>query len=289
MTLLYFLNTHVLFVLIAMAVLGLIIGSFLNVVISRYPKMLEAEWRRECLAFLHQTDSEPSKTFNLWKPRSHCQTCNAKISFWQNIPLISFFILGGKCAYCKADISPVYPLVEIITMAASVLIVGRYGISYTSLSALIFTYALITLSFIDYLDKILPDTITISMVWIGMFVSLFHTFTSPDDAIVGVMVGYCFLWAVAKLFKLIRNKDGMGYGDFKMLAMTGAWLGIHSVLNTLLVSVILGLVIGIVLLLARKITRANPIPFGPFIAIAGWATMMYGNFFTDLITKYLNG
>jgi len=280
-----YLQMHLGLTLTLAAIIGLVIGSFLNVVISRYPKMLKQMWKAECEEFLNLPPAKKPPKFNLIKPRSHCTKCKKPIKAWHNIPVFSYLFLRGKCANCKAEISPIYPIVELLGAAIVVIIVCRFGVTWKAFSAVIFSWGLITLSFIDFKEQFLPDNITISLLWLGLFVNCYDFFTTPEYAIFGAIVGYAILWAVAKLFKAIRNKDGMGYGDFKMLAMLSAWLGIGMLLNILLISVTVAVIVSMILLAFKKIAKKNPIPFGPFLAFGGFVTLIYGPFLVDLIAK----
>lgn len=259
-------------------IIGAIVGSFLNVVIYRYPIMLNLEWKNECLEFLNQTAAIPKVTFNLLLPRSHCPSCKKLIPFWHNIPIISYLILRGKCANCSVRISIQYPLVELLTAILSVLVFLKFGLTLPALSIWIFTCGLITLSFIDLEHQILPDLLTLSLLWLGLFVSTQHYFIASSTAIIGALVGYLFLFVIAKLYFYIRKTDGMGYGDCKMLGLFGAWLGIIPLINVLLISAVLGLLINIILIALKKADKNKPLPFGPYLAIAGWLTAMYGPF-----------
>lgn len=280
-----YLQLHIILSAILAAILGLVIGSFLNVVIYRYPKMLKQMWKAECQEFLNQPPSRKPPRFNLIKPRSRCTKCKKTLKSWHNIPLFSYLYLRGKCAYCKTRISPMYPVVETLTAALSVITILRFGVSWVGLAALFFTWSLVALSFIDFKEKILPDTITITMLWLGLFANSFDLFTTPVNAILGALVGYTILWSIAKLFKFIRKIDGMGHGDFKMLAMLGAWLGIGMLLNTLLTAVLIALIISMILLAFKKISKKYPIPFGPYLAFGGFVTLIYGPMLSNLITR----
>lgn len=283
-----FLQNHPTFTLVIIAGFGLVVGSFLNVVIARYPVMLQRDWRAHCLEYLKQAPEQQQPIFNLLRPRSHCPKCQQNIKAWQNVPVISYLLLGGECAFCKTKIPVMYPIVEILTTVLAVLVIQRFGLTWQALAAVIFTWVTIVLSFIDINEQILPDDLTLTLLWLGLFCNTFTLFTTPQLAIFGAIFGYFILWAVAKLFKLIRNKDGMGYGDFKMLAMIGAWLGATVLINVLLIAVIIGTIISLNLLAAKKITVQKPIPFGPFLAIGGWITMMYGPVLLRLITKWMS-
>lgn len=279
-------------VLIFVFIIGLIIGSFLNVFILRYPKMLKKQWRQDCIEFLELPEKEikeekKAKKFNLFSPRSHCPHCHNPIKPWHNIPLISYILLRGRCAYCQKKISMIYPLVEAITAIASVFVISKFGLTWKGGMALIFTWGLIGLSFIDYKEQLLPDDPTLALLWLGLLCNVFYLFTYPSFAILGALVAYLFLWLISKVFYLVRQKEGMGYGDFKMFAMLGAWLGLGLLLNILLISVIVALITSLILLITKRIHKAKPIPFGPFLAFGGWVTLMYGSFFVTPITNLI--
>lgn len=282
-----FLQSHRYVLLIIAGVLGLIIGSFLNVVIIRYPLMLEAQWRRECQRYLKLPIEEIKNKFNVLIPRSHCPNCQTPIKWRHNIPVISYFILLGRCASCKKRISPIYTLIEVITCILTILTVSHFLMTWNMLAALIMTWVLIVLCFIDLRTQLLPDIITLTMLWLGLLFSLFYVFVEPHQAIFGSILGYGILWITAQLYKIIRKKDGMGHGDMKMLAMLGAWFGAQMVLNSLILATLLALIAGLFLLSLRKITAKRPIPFGPFIATAGWISMMTGPALLHWIVPYL--
>lgn len=265
------------------AIIGLIIGSFLNVVIVRFPLMLEKRWRQECQEFLQLPVEPDAKKFNLLLPRSHCPHCHASIKIRHNIPVLSYLWLRGRCVACKKHISIQYPLIELLSAVTTVLVVCHFGLTWQSLTLLILTWALIVLFFIDLKKQILPDIITLTMLWLGLLLSLFYLWVTPYQAILGAIIGYGLLWITGTVYKLIRKKDGMGHGDYKMLAMLGAWVGVQMVLNILLFAVALGLITSILLLLMKKISAKNPIPFGPFIAVAAWVSLFSGPFIIHLI------
>lgn len=272
-----FLLTHTAIALIFVFIFGAIIGSFLNVVIYRYPVMLECEWKKECLAHLNLPIPEKTSTFNICLPNSHCYHCKKSLPIWCNIPILSYLFLRGKCHYCHASISLQYFLVEILTPILSIIVILKFGFTLPALAALILTWGLITASMIDFNHQFLPDPITYALLWLGLLISTRHVFVSSTSAIAGALVGYLFLWSIAKLYILLRDKEGMGLGDCKMLAMIGAWVGIMSLLNVLLLSSFLALIVSIALVVSKKIKGSNPIPFGPYIAIAGWSTLIYGD------------
>ena len=269
-------------------VVGLMVGSFLNVVIYRLPLMMQQTWRRECQSFLEleSTEDEEEKTFNLVLPLSHCPHCNAKIKPYQNIPVLSYLFLKGRCAYCKAPISIRYPLIELLTGICSATVAWHFGCSLETVYALLLTWSLIVLSGIDLDQQLLPDSISLPMLWLGLFLSLFTVFTNSHDAIIGAMAGYLTLWSVYHTFKLITGKEGMGYGDFKLLALFGAWVGWQYLPLIILLSSLVGAVIGIGLVIFRKHDHRAPIPFGPYLATAGWIVLIWGDRINQLYLSY---
>jgi len=267
-------------------VLGSVVGSFLNVVIYRLPVMMQREWRHDCLEFLDQANETELEKFNLSVPRSRCGSCGHKITFLENIPIISYLVLGGKCSSCGESISAQYPLVEAFTGIVSVIIGWHFGVSLETLAALFLTWCLIAASGIDIGHKLLPDSITLPLLWLGILLSLFDVFVSLEDSVIGAMAGYLSLWTVFILFKLVTGKEGMGHGDFKLLAMLGAWLGWKPLFVVILTSSVVGATIGISMILLNKTERGTQIPFGPYLAAAGWITLLWGNelmhFYTSL-------
>jgi len=258
-------------------VLGSVVGSFLNVVIYRLPVMMQREWRHDCLEFLEQASETEIERFNLSVPRSRCGSCGHQITFLENIPIISYLVLRGKCSSCKASISPQYPLVEVFTGIVSVIIGWHFGVSIQTLAALFLSWCLIAASGIDIGHKLLPDSITLPLLWLGILLSLFDVFVSLEDSVIGAMAGYLSLWTVFMLFKIVTGKEGMGYGDFKLLAMLGAWLGWTPLFVVILTSSVVGAVIGISMILLKKTERGTQIPFGPYLAGAGWLTLLWGH------------
>jgi leader peptidase (prepilin peptidase)/N-methyltransferase len=275
-----YLTEHPILAVIIIGAFSLSIGSFLNVLIYRLPLMLKHAWQTECLAFL-QSEQEfilPSqRDFNLFSPRSHCPHCHKAIKVTANIPLLSYFLLKGQCAHCKHDLSLRYPLVELVTLVLSLVIMFHYGLTLPMLAALLFTWSLIGLTFIDIEQQLLPDIITLPLLWLGLFLSVFDIFIPAKTAIIGALAGYLALWSLAFIFKKLTGKVGMGEGDFKLLAAIGAWLGWQALPWVLLLSSSLGAVIGLLLILVKDHPRTVPIPFGPFLAIAAWITLVFGN------------
>ena len=258
-------------------VLGAVVGSFLNVVIYRLPVMMQREWRHDCLEFLEQPDATEPEKFNLVLPRSRCGNCGHQITALENIPIISYLVLGGKCSDCKARISLQYPVVELFTALLSVVVGWHFGVSLQAVAALLLTWCLIAASGIDIGHKLLPDSITLPLLWLGILLSLFNVFVSLETSVIGVMAGYLSLWSVFMLFKIVTGKEGMGYGDFKLLAMLGAWLGWKPLFVVILTSSAVGAAVGITLIALKKTDRSTQIPFGPYLAAAGWLTLLWGD------------
>ncbi len=266
---------------------GAMVGSFLNVVIHRLPIMMERQWREQCRELEEAGEAEtaePEEPFNLAVPPSSCPHCGYRIRPWQNIPILGYLLLRGRCAGCGKAISPRYPLIEAATAALTGFVAWHFGFGIEALAAMALTWALIALTMIDFDHQLLPDAITLPFLWLGLGLSLLPLFATPEEAIVGAMAGYLALWSVYWLFKLLTGKEGMGYGDFKLLAMFGAWLGWQALPVIIIMSSLVGAVIGIALILFRGRDRNVPIPFGPYLAIAGWITLIWGD---EITTAYL--
>ena len=263
------------FIIIA-SLLGLVIGSFLNVVIHRLPIMMEMDWREQCASLSGIDNVAKTTKYNLITPRSTCPHCQKAIAAWHNIPVISFLMLGGRCKECKASISWRYPAVEIISAFLVGLTAYKFGFSISTLAASVFALALLTLTFIDLDTQLLPDDITLPLLWLGLLFNLNGGFTDIQSAIIGAVVGYLILWIVYWVFKLATGKEGMGYGDFKMLAAIGAWFGWTMLPAVILLSSIAGSIIGIGLIIFAKKGRDTAIPFGPYLALGGIAALFYG-------------
>lgn len=259
------------------ALFALAVGSFLNVVIYRLPRMLEDTWRRECADLLGgEKIAPPGPRLSLARPSSHCRHCGHRIRALENIPLLSYLVLRGRCSSCGGAIGPRYPLVEAVTALLSVLVVQRFGIGWESAAALVLTWSLITLAAIDRETGLLPDAITLPVLWLGLVLSLAGWFTDSHSAILGAVLGYLGLWGLFHLFRLLTGKEGMGFGDFKLTAMLGAWLGWQYLPQILLLAACAGALVGIALILAQKRDPRRPIPFGPFLAAAGWSCLLWG-------------
>jgi len=274
-------------------VLGLAIGSFLNVVIHRLPRMLERQWRAQYADLYGEAPTLPAGAqapYNLVVPGSACPECHAPIRPWQNIPLVSYLLLRGRCARCGARISARYPLVEALTGVLSGLVAWRFGFGWPALAALVLTWFLIALAGIDMDHQLLPDSLTLPLMWLGLLLSLFGPVPGvsvPVDlrsSVIGAAAGYLSLWSVYHLFRTLTRKEGMGYGDFKLLAALGAWLGWQMLLPTVLIAAAVGAFSGLALILSRRHSRGVPIAFGPFLALSGWLMLMFGR---PLVAAYL--
>jgi leader peptidase (prepilin peptidase)/N-methyltransferase len=279
MTFIDSLQASPLFFAILSGLLGLMVGSFLNVVIHRLPKMMEREWQMQC-AELNGKQVEALPPYNLFVPRSACPHCGHKISALENIPVISYLILHGKCKGCRAPISPRYPIVETVSGALSAYAAWHFGFSAAGLGALLLVWALLALTFIDFDTQLLPDSITLPLLWLGILFNFAGTYTDLRSAVLGAIVGYLTLWSVYWLFKLVTGKEGMGYGDFKLLAAIGAWLGWQMLPLVILLSSLVGAVVGITLMVVARHGRNVPIPFGPYLAGGGLIALFWGQFLT---------
>lgn len=262
---------------------SLLIGSFLNVVIHRLPKMMEADWHAQCAELRGETPAE-STPYNLAVPRSACPQCGHRITALENIPLLSWLWLRGRCSACSAPIGARYPLVELLTALLSAAVAWKWGVSVQTLGALLLVWTLVALAFIDLDTTLLPDSLTLPLLWLGLLFNLGGHFASLPDAVIGAIAGYGVLWSVYWLFKLVTGKDGMGYGDFKLLAAIGAWLGWQMLPVTLLLSSVVGAAIGIAMIVLVKHDRRMPIPFGPYLAGGGLVALFFG---ADLTQAYL--
>ncbi len=262
--------------ILAMALLGLCVGSFLNVAIHRLPKMMERQWRAECAELAGEQAPAGGDRYNLVAPRSACPACGHKITALENIPLLSWFVLRGKCSACAARISVRYPLVEALTAALSAYVAWHFGYGIAAAGALLFTWAMIALTFIDLDTYYLPDDITLPLLWLGLLFNTAGTYTALPSAVIGAVAGYLSLWSVYWVFKWATGKEGMGYGDFKLLAAIGAWLGWQMLPLTILLSSLVGAIIGIGLIIFAGRGRNVPIPFGPYLAIAGMIALLHG-------------
>ena len=261
---------------LTMGGLGLIVGSFLNVVIHRLPVMLERTWRTECAALDGGKAEEPTAPFNLMVPRSRCPHCQALIPARHNIPVLSYIFLRGRCAACRARISLRYPVMEAASGAITVIVALHFGFSANTAFAALLSWALLALAAIDFDTYLLPDDITLPVLWLGLLVNIKGLFTDLSSSVIGAVAGYLALWSIYWCFRLITGKEGMGHGDFKLLALIGAWLGWQQLPIVILGSSVVGAVVGLSLILFRQRDRAHPIPFGPYLAAAGWLALLWG-------------
>lgn len=288
----FFVQNPLVFTLLS-AVFGLMIGSFLNVLIYRLPKMMELEWTEQCQLLLEEGKEESQQSsnapgsaplsittekarFNLFVPNSHCPQCKHEIKPWQNIPVISFLLLKGRCSQCQSKISLRYPGVELVTGLLSAVVAYMLGPSWSCLAVLFLTWALIALTLIDFDHMLLPDEITLLFLWVGLIANINGLFVPLDQAVLGAIIGYMSLWSFYWLFKLITGKEGMGYGDFKLLAMLGAWMGWQLLPLIIVLSSIVGALVGVSLIIFKGQDKQTPIPFGPYLAAAGWIAILWG-------------
>jgi leader peptidase (prepilin peptidase) / N-methyltransferase len=269
------------------AVLGLLVGSFLNVVIYRLPLMLQREWRQQCCEYLQLDPAKVKipqpvaehKVFNLMKPDSHCPVCKQPVRPWQNIPVLSYLLLRGRCANCKSAIHWRYPVVELVTALLSALVAWKFGYGWSALAALFFTWSLISAAVIDMDHQLLPDNITLPLLWLGLLLSVtpYGTGISVSDAVIGAAAGYLSLWAIYQVFKQLTGREGMGFGDFKLLAAVGAWLGWQQLLTVIILSSMAGAIIGIAMALIAGRDKNIPMSFGPYLAVAGFIALIWGD------------
>ena len=268
-------QSHLLLSLIMIGLFGLIIGSFLNVVVYRLPRILYQDWQIQ-YGNLNGETSYTSIKFNLAVPRSHCPKCHHQLQWWENIPLLSYLILLGHCSNCKKIISLRYPFIELLSVLLSIYLTWHYGISLALSATLLFSWILLILSVIDLNEQILPDLLTLSLLWLGLIYNINGLFIDTKSAIIGAISGYLFLWIIAFVFKKLTHKEGIGLGDCKLLAALGAWLGWQLLPLVILFASLMGSIIGITLIILKKINRQTPIPFGPFLALAGWIGLLWG-------------
>ena len=293
MDLLHLLQTNSVFFLIVVGVVSLMIGSFLNVVIHRLPIMMERTWRQQCKEFLSEDSSDekqptikPKEKYNLIMPGSKCPHCGHHIGPLENIPVVSYLILKGKCSSCGQRISPRYPIIELVTAVLSVAVAWHFGFGWQTAGGLALTWALIALTMIDFDKQLLPDDITLPFIWIGLLLAMFGIFIDTHSSIIGAVVGYLSLWSFYWIFKLLTGKEGMGYGDFKLLAALGAWFGWQMLPVIILLSSFVGAAVGISLIIFLGRDKNVPIPFGPYIATAGWIAMLWGRDITDTYLRF---
>ncbi|MFT7299989.1 MAG: leader peptidase (prepilin peptidase)/N-methyltransferase [Porticoccus sp.] len=267
-------------IITASLILGLMIGSFLNVVIYRLPLQLSASWRRESLDFLGMEPDFTATNINIAWPPSHCPKCGTKVKPWQNIPVFSYLLLKGKCNNCAARISLQYPLIEISSALITTFVVYRFGLTSTGFIVLLFSWSLVALTGIDFNEQLLPDNITLPLLWLGLLVNVQSVFAPLSDAVIGATAGYLCLWSIFWVFKLLTGKEGMGHGDFKLLAALGAWMGWQQLLLIVLLSSLVGAVVGIAMIAFLGRDKQIPIPFGPYLAAAGWIALIWGDHIT---------
>ena len=281
--------------IVAAFIFALLVGSFLNVVIYRLPIMMEREWREQCSELTDTPASDlPEGRFDLVAPRSRCPSCGQQITAMQNIPVLSYLLLGGKCAGCGTKIAMRYPIIELLTAFLTGVVAWRFGFGWEAAAAIGLTWALIAISVIDFDHQIIPDSISLPLIWAGLALSLYNLlegadtlFIDPGSAIVGALAGYLSLWSIYHLFRLLTGKEGMGYGDFKLLSALGAWLGWQGLMLPLIImmSAVVGAITGILLIVFKRHERSIPIPFGPYLAAAGWIAMLWGQ---DIVNWYLD-
>ena len=277
MELLYLLEHNPVFFIVTACVLGLMVGSFLNVVIYRLPVIMEREWQIQAREYLDQPQADTQEPLTLARPASRCPHCGHKIRFYENIPVLSYLLLRGKCSSCGAGISMRYPLVELLTGVLSAVVAWHFGFGWQAATALLLTWALIALSMIDFDHQLLPDSITLPFLWVGLLLSLFPVFVDMRSSLIGAIAGYMSLWTVYQLFKLLTGKEGMGFGDFKLLALLGAWMGWQALPMIVLLASAVGAILGGALIAIRGRDSQKPMPFGPFLAIAGWIALLWGD------------
>ena len=269
-------------------ILGLLIGSFLNVVIHRLPIMMEREFKTDAIEYFELDQPQSHDKFNLVVPRSACPNCQHQISALENIPLVSYLWLKGQCSQCSTKISARYPLVELLTGLLSMAVAIQFGVTWQCLAALILTWSLVALTFIDIDKMLLPDSIVLPMLWLGILLNLDSLFVDINSSIIGAALGYLSLWTIFWGFKLVTGKEGMGYGDFKLFALFGAWFGWQYLPTIILLSSIAGAVIGITILAVRGQDKNIPIPFGPYLAVAGWIVLMWGEQINNAYLNYIS-
>jgi len=282
-----FLQTQSIFYLFLIFLIGLAVGSFLNVVIIRLPRMIERDWREECCNFLdvNPENTKQKEQFNLITPSSHCPFCKQKIKIIENIPLLSYLFLKGKCSNCKEKISLRYPIIEFASAVSVCIVAHFFGVSIQAFFAICLTWALIVLSVIDLDTRYLPDDITLPLLWLGIVLNIFNIFTDINSSILGAVFGYGILWIVYFVFKLITGKIGMGHGDFKLLAVFGAWFGWQNLAPIIILSSITAILVATFLIINKSYDKNKGIPFGPYLAFAGWISMILGPY---IISVYLN-
>lgn len=288
MTLLELLATSHTFFIILAVLLGLMVGSFLNVVIYRLPLMMERGWRSQCAELLGQPNPDAEKpALTLWGPRSQCPHCGHLITATENIPLLSYAVQRGRCAHCRAPIGIQYPLVEALSGCLAGIVAWKLGFGWPAGAALIFTWILLAASAIDFRHQLLPDDLILPLLWLGLLAALFGLYTDLPSAVIGAMAGYLSLWSVYQVFRLLTGKEGMGHGDFKLLAALGSWTGWQYLITIVILSSLVGAAIGLALVLFRGRDRHIPMPFGPFLAAAGWIALLWGEPINQIYLRWL--
>jgi len=282
-----FFQAQPVFYLSSIFLIGLIVGSFLNVVIVRLPIMIERSWKEECcnLLDLNNSNTKQDEVFNLLNPPSHCPLCKKKIKIIENLPLLSYLLLNGACSNCNKKISLRYPIIELVSALSACIVAHFFGVSIQAFFAICLTWALIVLSVIDLDTRYLPDDITLPLLWLGIILNIFNIFTDIDSSVLGAVLGYGVLWVVYSFFKLITGKIGMGHGDFKLLAVFGAWFGWQNLIPIVILSSVIGILVSIVLMIKKSYDKSKGIPFGPCLAFSGWISMILGPY---IISAYLN-
>ena len=281
------LENNLVFLVTCTFIFGLLIGSFLNVVIARLPVMLELGWKSECQQLLEIDNSEEKQAkFNLITPRSRCPVCHHQISSLENIPVISYLIQRGRCKHCNTKISIQYPLIELFTACMTAYIAFIFGFSWQALMAMFLSWSLISLAVIDFKTTLLPDNITMPLLWLGIIANYHGLFCSLEDSIIGAIFGYLSLWLVFQVFRIITGKEGMGYGDFKLLAALGAWLGWQYLITIILISSVVGSIIGITLIVTKLLRKDMPTPFGPYLALGGMICLLWGDEVKSLLGPF---
>lgn len=272
---------------VASGLLGLIVGSFLNVVVYRLPLMMEREWKAQCAELLGQPTEEAQSTFNLAMPPSRCTVCDRPIRAIENIPVISYLMMRGRCACGRTSIAIQYPLVELLSGVLTAVVAWHFGASWQASAAFLLTWALIALSIIDIKHQLLPDAITLPWLWLGLALALFGIFVDLRTSVIGAMAGYLALWSVFHLYRLLTDKEGFGYGDFKLLSLLGAWQGWQALGLIIILSSVVGAVVGIGMMVFAGRDRQLPMPFGPYLAIAGWISLLWGSTLTKSYLQML--
>lgn len=287
MLILDFLASHVLAFVFLMLIIGLLVGSFLNVLIHRLPRMMQRDWQQQAREILHLPQPESSGPYNLFLPNSSCPHCNHEIRPWENIPLVSWLLLRGRCSACKAPISRRYPLIELASGLLAAFIAWHFGLSWQAAAMLLLTWGLLAMSMIDVDHQLLPDSLVLPLLWLGLILNAFSLFTTLEQALWGAVFGYLSLWSVYWAFKLLTGKEGMGHGDFKLLALFGAWGGWPVLPLTILLSSVVGAVLGIIILRLRGAESSTPLPFGPYLAVAGWIALIWGDQITASYLQFV--